>query len=184
MEQNLSPDHQLNEIDLCELASTLWSSKLLILLTTLLVTGLAAAYAVFSTPVYETVVRVLPPTPGNLASYNLSSQLTSNSILSRAAARSHANAASAGISVLTVKEAYEAFLQRLTSDSVRQAFFEKIYLPAHGGPQAEISEQSLWKRLNQEIKIKLPTKPSKPAVEITVEGQNPDTIAKWANEYM
>lgn len=184
MEQNLSPSRQSDEIDLRELACTLWKSKLLIIVTTLIVTCFAAAYAFLSTPIYETTVRTLPPTAGDLTEYNMGSQLTSNSIIGTAAARSTHAAASAGIKALTVKEAYDAFLQRLTSDTVRRTFFDETYLPAHDGEQTEASKQALWKRLNQELKIKLPTKPSELTAELTLSGESPSTIAKWANNYV
>lgn len=185
MEQNLSPNRQSDEIDLRELACTLWKSKLLIIVTTLLVTCIAAAYAFLSTPIYETTVRTLPPTAADLTSYNMGSQLTSNSIIGKTAPQSaNAGAASPGLKALTVKEAYDAFLQRLASDTVRQTFFDEVYLPAHGGAQTEEDKQTLLKQLNKELKIKLPTKSSESTAELTLEGESPATIAKWANNYV
>lgn len=180
MEQNLSSSRRSDEIDLRELACTLWRSKLLIIITTLLVTCIAAAYAFLSPPIYEARVRTLPPTAGDLASYNMGSQLTSNAIIGRPTAQF----ALSGIKPLTLKEAYDAFLQRLTSDAVRQTFFDEAYLPANGGSQSEANKEALWKQLNKRLKIDLPTKPNEFTAELTLEGENPATIAKWANYYV
>lgn len=185
MEQNLSPNRQSDEIDLRELACTLWKSKLQIIVTTLLITCIAAAYAFLSTPIYEATVRTLPPTAADLTSYNMGSQLTSNSIIGKIAPQSaNAGSTSSGLKALTVKEAYDAFLQRLNSDTVRQAFFNEVYLPAHDGALTESSKQTLWKQLNKELKIKVPAKAGESTAEVSWEGDNPATIAKWANNYV
>src|SRR5690606_30450453 len=101
-------------IDLRELALSLWSSRILICVVTLLVTLLAAAYAFLSTPTYESSVQTLPPPASALANYNVGSQLQ----------------AGANLPALTPGAAYQIFIRHLSSDSIRLKFFNEVYLPA------------------------------------------------------
>src|SRR3546814_12004854 len=69
-----------DEIDLRELFCTLWNAKWLIIAITFVVSCAAAGYAFLSTPIYETRVQTLPPTPSGLASYNMAKQLSGPAI--------------------------------------------------------------------------------------------------------
>ncbi|MFT0545079.1 LPS O-antigen chain length determinant protein WzzB [Allopusillimonas ginsengisoli] len=166
-------------IDLRELFRTIWASRLLIVITTFVVTCIAVAYAFLATPIYETHVSTLPPTSAGLARYNVGSQLTGGAINSML--RSTDTAPAAGIRVLDPKDAYRAFLVHLTSESVRQEFFQKFYLPAHDG---HASEQALQRKLNRELTFKLPVKQDEFVATVTMRGTDPTAIANWTNEYV
>lgn len=72
---HVSTNHS-DEIDLRELACTLWAQKALIIVCTVVITALAAAYAFLSTPVYETEVQTLPPPPPTWLATTLLPKLT------------------------------------------------------------------------------------------------------------
>ncbi|MCI2807789.1 Wzz/FepE/Etk N-terminal domain-containing protein [Eoetvoesiella caeni] len=183
----MAPDTHHNqpsdEIDLRELCTTLWRSKVLILSITLAATCIAAAYAFLSIPSYETSVRLLPPKVSDLASYNTASQLTGEAI-SGTVDQGYARPAPPGIQSLTTKVAYDAFLQNLDSDSIKLEFFEKYYLPAYGQDHDDVEKQALWKRLNGILTIQLPKSPNSAATTLSFEGEDPKKIADWANHYV
>jgi chain length determinant protein (polysaccharide antigen chain regulator) len=149
------------------------------MLTTLVVTLAAAAYAYLATPTYEATVNTLPPTASGLASYNTASQLTGAAISGMLS-----YGAAGGIGVLTTEEAYSAFLLRLTSNSVRQKFFDEFYLPAHDIKTGGASEQRLWRQLGQEVVIQRPVKPEDKVARLIMQGKDPELTAKWANAYV
>lgn len=185
MEQNVSHNQPPDEIDLRALVQTLWASRILIILVTLAVTCIAAAYAFFSTPIYETYAQTLPPKASDLASYNIGSQLTGVAISGITEVNSF-TAVPPSIKELTTKDAYSAFLQNLASDTVRQQFFESVYLPAQRTETNQVSKDKLKKQLAKELTITLPTptKPDDNSAKVRFEGSNPKNIANWADTYV
>lgn len=164
-----------DEIDLRELMQKLWTSKWLIIVTTLIVMCIAAAYAFLSPSVYQTSVYTLPPTASDLASYNVASLLTGDAI------RGTVSDTAAGINPLSSQEAYRTFQRHLNSSAIRQRFFDEYYLPAQKNNQTEREKQRAWKRLNNELTIQ---KIDEYETRLIVEGNNPQAIAKWANAYV
>lgn len=183
MEHNQPQANQTDEIDLRELMCALWSHKILILVCTVVVTGIAAAYAFLSTPIYETSVQILPPRVSDLVGYNAASELTGDAVKS-APTQSSAQDPEEGIKTVTPTEAYTIFLKLLASDSVRQEFFEQYYLPAHATPTDRSGIQRLYRKLHRDLTITLPKKPADIVSEITFEGEDPAAITAWANNYV
>ncbi|WP_460873864.1 LPS O-antigen chain length determinant protein WzzB [Paralcaligenes ginsengisoli] len=189
MENQIPPNHsQQDEVDLFDLIQALWSAKLLIFIVTLLVTCVAAAYAFLSTPVYQADVQALPPTANDLSSYNIGSQLTGAPISGITTGLvingTTQVAVPNSIRELSPKEAYSTFLQHLASQTVRQQFFEQLYLPAHHAQQTSVSKERLWKQLNKDLKVITPQKPTDIEAKISIDGTNPKTLAEWANAYV
>ncbi|MER1940097.1 Wzz/FepE/Etk N-terminal domain-containing protein [Castellaniella sp. FW104-16D08] len=166
-----------DEIDLIELFRALWASKALIVMSAVIVTAVAAAYAFLSPPVYQTTAQILPPTASDLANYNIASQLTGHAI-----GGTVTNTA-IGISALTPEDAYAVFLRYLGSSAVRQRFFDEYYLPAQENKATKDNPQRAWMRLDKELTIKLPSSQNEVQSSIILEGKDPQTIAKWANAY-
>lgn len=178
MAQNADNHYPSDEIDLRELVQTLWASKVLIVVVTLVVTCVAAAYAFLATPIYQATVQTLLPTASGLASYNVASQLTGNAI------RGTVSDTAPGIEPLTSQDAYKTFLRYLNSSTIRQSFFEKYYLPVQEKNETEGDKQRAWKQLDDELSINLPKNADEYEAAITLEGTDPPTIAKWANAYV
>src|SRR5690606_6874450 len=113
--QRVAPSTASDEIDLRELALSLWASRTLIVVIAIAVTLVAAAYAYLTPRIYESSVQTLPPPASSLANYNAGSQLQD----------------SAKLPELTPALAYKTFLRHLSSDSIRTKFFNDVYLPAN-----------------------------------------------------
>jgi len=175
---NANNSYPSDEIDLRALILTLWTSKVLIIVITLIFTCIGAAYAFLSSPIYQASVHTLPSTSSGLASYNIASQLTG------AAIRGAVPESSTGIEPLSTEAAYKIFLRHLNSSTIRQEFFEKFYLPAQAENETEIEKQRAWKRLNDELTITLPKRVDEVEASLRLEGKNPHTIAGWANTYV
>jgi chain length determinant protein (polysaccharide antigen chain regulator) len=185
VEQNQSPAYSSDEIDLRELVLTLWSSKLLIILITLIVTGMAAAYAFLSTPIYQTQVQTLPPAPSGLSSYNMANQLSGPAITAVTWSGEKGAPSENSVPPLTPEDAYKVFLRHVSSVSLRQEFFKTTYLPAHGtGTETRSGLERLWKQFNDELTITPPRSAAdNNLLKLTLEGEDPTTIANWANQY-
>ncbi|MDS1140052.1 Wzz/FepE/Etk N-terminal domain-containing protein [Pusillimonas sp. SM2304] len=174
-----------DEIDLRELACTLWNAKWLIIAITFVVASAAAAYAVLSTPIYEARVQTLPPTPSGLASYNMANQLSGPAISGVTNYESLVTTPNNAVPIITPHEAYSTFLRNLNSVSLRQQFFTNVYLPAHPGYDTPASQQALWQSFNSQLNIELPEKNNNnDLMTLTMQGTDPQNIADWANQYV
>lgn len=182
MEQNQPQASQANEIDLRELMCTFWSQKILIAACTVIVTCIAAAYAFMSTPIYETTVQILPPRVSDLVGYNAASTLAQDA--GKSPTRSDSKDSEDLIKAITPKIAYAIFLKHLASDTVRQEFFQKYYLPAHTSSTNRKGIQRLQKKLNRELTITPPKKATDLVSKVVLEGSDPATITTWANSYV
>lgn len=182
MQKQVSPyDSPSDEIDLRDLVLTLWKSRLLIIVTTLLVLIGAAAYAFLSTPVYETQAQTLPPPASGLESYNTAHQMTGPA----AEGVSQRTRITDAIPVLTPAEAYQLFLRHASSVSLRQQFFEKHYLPYASESPSEAEQASLWRRFNSILTITLPRRAEdNNLMRMTLQGEDPQLISGWLNTYL
>lgn len=155
-----------DEIDLFELVQNLWKQKLLISLVTAVVMALAAGYAFFSVPVYESKSSILPPRLADIAGYNLG--------------RSEAE-----LPEFTVKKVYSIFTRNLRSEGLRREFFEQVYLPAETGSQGARAKDQLWERFNKKLSVANPdVKNSPDRFEVTVQSADSGRAAEWANMYV
>ncbi len=155
-----------DEIDLFELAQSLWKQKLLISCVTLVVTALAASYAFLSTPVYESKTSILPPRSADIAGYNLG--------------RSEVE-----LSNFTVKKVYSMFTQNLRSESLRREFFEQVYLPAETGSQGARAKDQLRESFNKKLSVTNPdVKNSPERFAVTVQSTDRQQTAQWVNLYV
>ena len=173
--QTNAPPTNTDEIDLYELARSLWSSKVLVCTITLLVTAIAAAYAFLSQPVYQSSSQTLPPPASSLASYNAGNQAISNDVEPEQQTR---------LPVLTSESAYNTFLRHLGSSSSRTRFFESNYLPAMASSDDQVQRDALWQRMAKDIVVTVPSKPGMTVATLSIEGHDPLLIAAWTNEYM
>ncbi|TEA77862.1 LPS O-antigen chain length determinant protein WzzB [Allopusillimonas ginsengisoli] len=168
---------QSGEVDLAEILCALWNAKWIVLGITALVTCIAVAYALTATPVYEATARTLPPTASGLVNYNAASQVTGaaiNDMLN--------NESAENIGTLSPNDAYAAFIMQLRSTATREKFFQTYYLPVMS-KESNASAQSLWRRLENSMRITLPTQADASAT-VTIQGTDPGRIADWSNRYV
>ncbi|MCQ9618285.1 Wzz/FepE/Etk N-terminal domain-containing protein [Paenalcaligenes niemegkensis] len=155
-----------DEIDLRDLACTLWKQKVLIVVCTVIVTAVAAAYAFLSSPVYEAEVLTLPPTPADLASYNIVTQIDKD------------------FKELTPEQAYQIFLRHLNSASLKLDFFNNEYLPVIEPEPSPAERERLWKGFNKILTVTLPKANTSDLATVAIQGEAPVTISDWTNKYL
>ncbi|EXF95550.1 chain-length determining protein [Pseudomonas fluorescens HK44] len=124
MQGNNGSARHSDEIDLLELFKALWQQKWLVVVVTLIVTLAAISYVLLVTPVYESKYYISPPTANDIANLN------------------YGRTPGSGLKVFTIDEVYKVFLHNLQSESIRRAFFEKVYLPALGSGDQSSRERS------------------------------------------
>ncbi len=162
----VNPSDYQDEIDLVELFQNLWAQKWLIVGFTFITTLLAAAFAFLTPPTYEARAGVLPPRLSDIAGYNLG--------------RSEANLAE-----FKVEDVYAVFKRNLLSDALKRELFREAYLPSLGNDAANSAQDKLWQRFNEELSVKAPDIKNNPDFfTITVQHEDPQVAAGWANRYL
>jgi len=153
------------EIDLIELVRGLWAQKWLILGITLLVTVGAGFYAFLSKPVYESKLFIVPPTQNDIAELN------------------YGRGKSTELDVYSIAYVYEVFARNLQGESLRQQFFNEVYLPSLSEAERKGSLDRLYERFSRELVIKGLGKGSPDRFSIAVQGTDPVQVTKWAKNY-
>lgn len=155
-----------DEVDLVELFQSLWAQKWLILACAVMITAGAAAFAFLSTPSYEAKVGVLPPRLSDITDYNLG--------------RSQAKLAE-----FKIQDVYDVFKRNLLSDALKRELFRKAYLPSLTEREASMAEDKLWERFNRTLSVTTPdVKDGRDFYLVTVQHENPQIAAEWANRYV
>ncbi|SFO17416.1 chain length determinant protein (polysaccharide antigen chain regulator) [Pseudomonas sp. NFACC24-1] len=155
-----------DEIDLIALARGLWGQKWLILAVTLLVTVGAAAYAYLSKPVYQAQLFIMPPTQNGIAELN------------------YGRGKSTELDPYSIKHVYNVFARNLQGESLRQAFFNEVYLPSLDESQRTGALDRLYERFSRELIIKGPGKDTPDRYSVTVQGGDPVRATEWAKAYV
>lgn len=149
-----------DDFDFGMLLQKIWSARWLIAIITVAFTAVFALYAFITPPTYKTTAEVLPPSASDLAPYNFAYQTLN----------------SAAIPSLRPDDAYQIFLRKLSSYSQRLDFFEKVYVPANRALLDEVGRTRLWNKYSREVGIG--------RAHVTITGEDPELIAKWATEYI
>ena len=154
------------EIDLFELLGGIWTQKAVIIICTVVVTTLAAAFAFFSQPAYEARASLMPPRQSDIAGYNL-------------------GLSGEDLKKFDVDSVYEALKRNLLSEALRREFFENTYLPSLGGGVEISSRDAQWEAFNKMISAKLSgEKNNSDLFLVTVQHQDPGVAADWVNLYV
>lgn len=162
----VNPNAYQDEIDLVELFQSLWTQKWLIVGFTCIASIFAAAFAFLSSPTYEARAGVLPPRLSDIASYNLG--------------RSEAKLAK-----FKVSDVYAVFKRNLLSDALKRELFREAYLPSLDKDAANSAQDKLWQRFNEKLSVKAPDVKNNPDFfTITLQHEDPQTAADWANSYL
>jgi chain length determinant protein (polysaccharide antigen chain regulator) len=199
MAEALTPGYPDDEIDLRELALSLWDARRLIAVITVVVLAVAAAYAFLWPATYEADAKTLPPAPSDLESYNSAPRMIQAALASGAPRLSESALAirpddanqtspsAIGIKEINPKDAYAVFLRYAQSASLRDQFFKQVYLPAFAKDPSAEERDALRKRLNKALSV---TQPKGPAAQVTdeltvaMQGRQPQAVADWANTYV
>ncbi|MBT2342218.1 MULTISPECIES: LPS O-antigen chain length determinant protein WzzB [Pseudomonas] len=154
------------EIDLSELARGIWVQKWLILVITLLVTIGATAYAFLSKPIYEAKLFIIPPTQNGIAELN------------------YGRGKSTELDAYSIKEVYDVFARNLQGESLRQTFFNKVYLPSLDESQRAGPLDRLYERFSRELLIRGPGRDTPDRFSVTVQSGDPVQATEWAKTYV
>jgi len=154
------------EIDLVELAQGLWAQKWLILVITLIVTASAAAYAFLSKPIYEAKLFIIPPTQNGIAELN------------------YGRGKSTELETYSIKHVYDVFARNLQGESLRQNFFNEIYLPSLDESRRKGALDRLYEQFSRELVIKGPGKDTPDRFSVTVQSGDPIKATEWVKAYV
>lgn len=166
MPNNRIETQGVDEIDLIALARGLWGQKWLILAVTLLVTAGAAAYAYLSKPVYQAQLFIMPPTQNGIAELN------------------YGRGKSTELDPYSIKHVYDVFARNLQGESLRQTFFNEVYLPSLDESQRNGALDRLYERFSRELVVKGPGKDTPDRYSVTVQGGDPVRATEWAKAYV
>lgn len=155
-----------DEIDLIELVRGLWAQKWLILGVTFLVTVGACLYAFLSKPVYEAELFIMPPTQNGIAELN------------------YGRGQNTELDIYSIKDVYDVFARNLQGESLRQKFFNEIYLPSLGETARKGALDRLYGRFSRELVIKGPGKGAPDRFSVVVQGVDPVRATEWAKSYV
>lgn len=153
------------EIELFALIEVLWKRKLMIILTAAIVTAGAAAYAMFTIPIYEAKVVIHSPTQNDISQLN------------------YGRGGKSGLPMFSVKDVYDIYLRNLQSESVRQEFFRKVFLPSLPDAERNGSKDELYARFNNVLRVAGANKNAPNRYVVQVELSDPEQAAKWVVQY-
>ncbi|MBJ2348605.1 MULTISPECIES: LPS O-antigen chain length determinant protein WzzB [Pseudomonas] len=166
MQDNRIAVRDEDEIDLIALVRGLWAQKWLIIAITLLVTAGAAAYAFLSKPVYEAKLFIMPPTQNGIAELN------------------YGRGKSTELEPYSIKHVYDVFARNLQGESLRQNFFNQVYLPSLDESQRKGALDRLYDRFSRELVVKGPGKDTPDRFSVTVQNGDPVKATEWAKAYV
>ncbi|MBF8742368.1 LPS O-antigen chain length determinant protein WzzB [Pseudomonas guariconensis] len=155
-----------DEIDLFELIQGLWKQKVLIIVTTVVVTAIAVAYAFLAKPVYEAKVFVQPPTQNDIAQLN------------------YGRGGTSGLNMLSVKDVYDIYLRNLQSESLRREFFRSVYLPSLNKEERNGSQDELYGKFQEVLSLGLASKDAPSRFFVKAKLSNPQLAAEWVVLYL
>ena len=165
---NTAPD--ADEIDLFELFQSIWQERVLVVIITAVITGLALIYALIATPIYQTQATLVPPPAYAVQGYNEGRMEAFRNT---------------GVKELTANEVYSIFKTNLNSSQLRNAFFEEVYLPSLSAEQQKNSRESLLKTFNRILSVKQGDAKTNPNLYlVSAELDNPTEAADWVKQYI
>lgn len=153
-----------DEVDIFELLKKLWGQRLVIILVTLVVTALAAAYAYFATPIYEARLYSDPPSRNDVSALN------------------YGRGGVSGLSLVEPTDVYSVYLRHLHSESLRRDFFREYYLPMVTSGGAPSSVDTLYRRFNQILKV-VPVSGSTNRFYVLSQLSDPVQAVEWVTRY-
>lgn len=166
MQNNRNEVRDADDIDLIELVRGLWAQKWLILGIALLVTLGAAVYAFVSKPVYEATLFIMPPTQNGIAELN------------------YGRGKSTELDPYSIQYVYDVFARNLQDESLRQKFFNEVYLPSLDEAQRKGPLDRLYDRFSRQLVVKGPGKGTQDRFSVTVQGGDPVRATEWVKAYV
>ncbi|SDT46136.1 LPS O-antigen chain length determinant protein WzzB [Pseudomonas prosekii] len=140
--------------------------KLVVIGFTVLGAVLAASYAFLATPVYEAKAFVAPPSQNDIANFHYGRMRESE------------------LTPYTVKDVYDIYTRRLQGESLRRTFFYKVYVPSLSADERKSSQDVLYARFSQVLRVVPPLKETSDKYSVVVQTNNPQQAKEWAAAYV
>lgn len=165
----MKSENYQGEISLIDLMKLFWQQKWLILISTVFCFGLSVAYLFFVKPIFEARANIIAPTEKDVFILN--------------ASRSNSNTPL--VANLMVKDIYGIFSEVLTSDVIKQQFFEQVYLPSLTDKQRKlIPKDKLFHACFKKISIKTDFHVNPLKFTVIVNADDPSQTRKWVRQYI
>lgn len=156
----------LDDFEFQRFVCAIFRQKFVVLGFTILGAVLAAAYAFLATPVYEAKVYVVPPTQNDVANFNYGRMKESELV------------------PYSVKFVYDIYTRRLQAESLRRDFFRKVYLPSLTTDERKSSQDVLYSKFSQVLRVVPPLKESSDRYSVVVQANNPEKAKAWVTAYV
>jgi chain length determinant protein (polysaccharide antigen chain regulator) len=154
------------ELDVFEIFNAIWTRKWMVVGAALACGLIAAAYAVLTTPVYESKYYISPPTVNDIANLNFGRSDRSE------------------LKPFSVDQVYKTFLRNLQSESQRRAFFESTYLPALGVDAPEVSSVNLYNTFSKSLTVEMVGREEDGRWSVALQDGNPERSVEWVTSYV
>jgi chain length determinant protein (polysaccharide antigen chain regulator) len=166
MRENSAGNQISSELDLADLLKGVWAQRWLVVLVAVVITVMAGAYAFLSKPVYEARAFVLPPTQNDIEDFN------------------YGRTSESGLAPYTVKDVYAVFIRNLQSESLKNRFFNEVYLPSLTDDKRRSSQDSLYRKFTADLTIAQPSKDFADRFTVVTLNSQPTEAAGWLSLYI
>jgi chain length determinant protein (polysaccharide antigen chain regulator) len=166
MQNDRDDIRRADEVDLIELIQSLWNQKWLILSVTILIAAGFGVYAFLAKPVYEAKVFIVPPTQNGIAELN------------------YGRGKSTELEPYSIGYVYGVFTRNLQGESLRQRFFNDIYLPSLSEQARQGAMDRLYEAFSKQLVVKGGSKDVPDRYSVTVQGSDPVKATEWIKAYV
>ncbi|MET3454091.1 LPS O-antigen chain length determinant protein WzzB [Pseudomonas kilonensis] len=166
MQNDRDDIRRADEVDLIELIQSLWNQKWLILSVTLLIAAGFGVYAFLAKPVYEAKVYIVPPTQNGIAELN------------------YGRGKSTELDPYSIGYVYGVFTRNLQGESLRQKFFNDIYLSSLSEQARQGAMDRLYEGFSKQLVVKGGSKDAPDRYSVTVQGGDPVKATEWIKAYV
>ena len=166
MQKKSVEEQGAGELDLIALTRGLWIQKWLILGVAIFVTVGAGIYAFLSKPVYQAELFIMPPTQNGIAELN------------------YGRGSSTELDLYSIEYVYDVFVRNLRGESLRQKFFNDVYLPSLDESERKGALDRLYEHFSRQLVVKGGGKDASDRFSITVQGSDPVRATEWAKAYV
>ncbi len=154
------------ELDLVEVFVAVWSRKWLVVGSAFACGLVAAAYAFFSPPIYESKYYISPPTVNDIANLNFG------------------RADRSDLKPFSIDQVYGSFLNNLQSDSQRRAFFESHFLPSMEPNSVRAPRGVLYDSFSRDLTIARAANGGEGRWLVSLKSTTPERAMEWVDLYV
>jgi chain length determinant protein (polysaccharide antigen chain regulator) len=159
-------DNSIDDFEFQRFVRAIVRQKFVVIGFTVLGAVLAAGYAFLATPVYEAKAFVAPPSQNDIANFNYGRMRESE------------------LTPYTVKDVYDIYTRRLQGESLHRNFFYKVYLPSLSPAERKSSQDALYNKFSQVLRVVPPLKETSDKYSVVVQTNNPEQAKDWVAAYI